>query len=67
MFISSLNTLLRWSENSVRFENFYGNWLPEGPNSVRFYLTVCDMACMSCAFGTYHIYVIACTGNVNIV
>ena len=26
--------------------NFYGNFLPEGPNSVRFYLTVWDMACM---------------------
>ena len=25
---------------------FYGNCLPDGPNSVRFYLTVSDMACM---------------------
>ena len=24
----------------------YGNWLPDGPNSVRFYLAVWDMACM---------------------
>ena len=24
----------------------YGNWLLDGPNSVRFYLTVWDMACM---------------------
>ena len=24
----------------------YGNWLSDGPNSVRFYLTVWDMACM---------------------
>ena len=24
----------------------YGNWLPDGPNSVRFYLTVWAMACM---------------------
>ena len=24
----------------------YGNWLPDGPNSVRFYLTVWDTACM---------------------
>ena len=28
---------------------FYGNWLPDGPNSVRFYLTVWDMACMHAA------------------
>ena len=26
---------------------FYGKCLPDGPNSVRFYLTVWDMACMS--------------------
>ena len=26
--------------NSVRFEFFYGNHLPDRPNSVRFYLTV---------------------------
>ena len=45
MFISSQN-VVRWSENSVRFKKSYGNWLPDGPNSVRFYLTVCDMACM---------------------
>ena len=25
---------------------FYGNCLPDGPNSVRFHLTVWDMACM---------------------
>ena len=25
---------VRCSENSVRFENSYGNWLPDGPNSV---------------------------------
>ena len=25
---------------------FYGNCLPDGPNSMRFYLTVWDMACM---------------------
>ena len=24
----------------------YGNWLPDVPNSVKFYLTVWDMACM---------------------
>ena len=28
------------SENSVRFEKSYGNWFPDGSNSVRFYLTV---------------------------
>ena len=39
-------TVVKWSENSVRFVKSYGNWLPDGPNSVRFYLTVCDMACM---------------------
>ena len=26
--------------NFVRFEKSYGNWLPDGPNSVRFNLTV---------------------------
>ena len=31
---------VRWSENSVRFEKSYGNMLPDGPNSVRFHLTV---------------------------
>ena len=30
----------------MRFEKSYGNWLPGRPNSVRFYFTVCDMACM---------------------
>ena len=39
---------VRWAKNSVRFENSYGNWLPDGPNSVRFDLTVWDMACMFC-------------------
>ena len=36
--------VVRWSENSERFEKSYGNWLPAGPNSARFYLSVCDMA-----------------------
>ena len=27
-------------EKSMRFEKSYGNWLPDGPNSVRFYLSV---------------------------
>ena len=31
---------------SVRFEKSYGNWLPAGPNSMRFYLSVWDVACM---------------------
>ena len=26
----------RWYENSVRFEKSYGNWVPDGPDSVRF-------------------------------
>ena len=42
-----LQCVVRWSENSVSFENSYGNWLldgPDGPNSVGFYLTVRDMA-----------------------
>ena len=25
-------------ENSVRFEKSFGNWFPDGPNCVRFYL-----------------------------
>ena len=39
--------VVRWSENLVGFEKSYGYWLPDGPNSVRFYLTVRDMACMT--------------------
>ena len=41
-----IKCVVRWSENSVRFEKSYGNWLSDGPNSVRFSLTVWDMACM---------------------
>ena len=41
-----IKCVVRWSENSVRCEKSYGNWLPDGPNSVRVYLTVWDMACM---------------------
>ena len=33
-----------WKFCEIRI--FYGNCLPDGPNSVRFYLTVWDMACM---------------------
>ena len=46
-----LKCVVRWSEKSVRFEKSYGNWLPDGPNSIRFYLTVWDMACM---LGAHH-------------
>ena len=35
-----IKCVVRWSENSVRFEKSYWNWPPNGPNSVRFYLTV---------------------------
>ena len=35
-----IKCVVRWSENSVRFEKSYGNWLPDGSNSVRFYLRV---------------------------
>ena len=34
-----IKSVVRWSENSVRFEK-PGNWIPDGPNSVRLYLTV---------------------------
>ena len=33
-----IRCVVRWSENSVRFIKSYGNWLPDGPNSVRFYI-----------------------------
>ena len=26
--------VVRWSENSLRYEKSYGNWLPDGPNSL---------------------------------
>ena len=29
-----IKCVVRWSENSVKFEKAYGNWLPDGPNSV---------------------------------
>ena len=35
-----IKCVIRCSENSVRFDKSYGNWLPDGLNSVRFYLTV---------------------------
>ena len=31
-----IKCVVRWSENFVRFEKSYGNWLPDGPNSVRY-------------------------------
>ena len=33
---------VKWFENSVRFEKSYcfGKWLPDGPNSVRFYFSM---------------------------
>ena len=34
-----IKCVVRYSENSVRFEKSYGNWLPDGTNSVRFSLT----------------------------
>ena len=41
-----ITSLINLSGNYVRFENSSGNWLSEGLKSVRFYLTVWDMACM---------------------
>ena len=35
----------------MRFENSSGNRLSDGLDSVRFYLTVCDTACMRSTFG----------------
>ena len=35
-----MKCVVKWPENSVRFEKSYGNWLGDGPNSVRVYLTV---------------------------
>ena len=31
-----ITCVVKWSENSVRFLKSYFNWLPDGPNSVRF-------------------------------
>ena len=42
---------VRWSENSVRFEKSYGNWLPDGPDSVRFHLTVWDYKNLTWVWG----------------
>ena len=36
MFIYFIKCVARWSENSVRFVKSFGNWLPDGPYSVRF-------------------------------
>ena len=35
-----IKCVVKWPENSVRFEKSYRNWLADGPNSVRVYLTV---------------------------
>ena len=40
MIIPLKKSVVKWSENSVRFEFFYGNCLQDRPNSVRFYLSV---------------------------
>ena len=29
-----INCVVKWSENSVRFEKSYGSWLPDGSDSV---------------------------------
>ena len=35
-----IKCIVSWSENSVRFEKSCRNWLPDGPDSVRFHFTV---------------------------
>ena len=40
-----IKAVVKWSEKSVIWI-FYGNCLPDGPYSVRFYLSVWGMACM---------------------
>ena len=35
-----IKCVIIWSENSVRCKKSYGNWLPDGPNSVRSYLSL---------------------------
>ena len=45
-----IKCVVRWSENSVRFEKSYGNGLPDGPNSVRLYL-----ASHSVRYGMYEL------------
>ena len=57
-----LKCVERWSEKSVRFEKSYWNWRPDGPNSVRLYLTVWDMACMVQAhISVYTVYHSVCS------
>ena len=60
MFTFFIKSLRNLSRNSVRTENSSGNWLSDGQNSVRFYLTVLDMACTgmhmtSCSCQCHHI------------
>ena len=48
-----IKCVVRRSENSVRFEKSCGNWLPDGPNSVRLYLIVCEIISHSVRDGMY--------------
>ena len=43
LFLHKMCCKMIWK---LRFEKSYGSWLPDGPNSLRFYLTVWDMASM---------------------
>ena len=48
-----IKCVVRWSQNPVRLSS-YGNWLPDGPNSVRFYFTVyCEIWSHSVRYGIY--------------
>ena len=46
LFLLLQKKLIKWYENSVRFENLMGKGVQKGQNSVRFCLTVRGMACM---------------------
>ena len=48
VFLHKICGKIVWKFCEIRI--FYGNRLPDGPNSVRFYLTVWDMACMMFLF-----------------
>ena len=47
---SVIKCVVRWSESSMRFEKSNGNWLPDGPNSVRLYLKVRYGMCVNTHF-----------------
>ena len=49
-----IKSLINLSKNSVRFENSSGNRLSDRLNSVRFYLTVWGMTCMSLSYLNAH-------------